>query len=108
MTNRLKREKSGHSEAGSGTRQDVPAIELRNIDFAYEDKKNLDDISFKVNNGEIKVLLSSSGGGKSTILKLILGLLKPDAGEIFVDGEEITEFDETELQRVRDKIGMAF
>ena len=108
MTNRLKGEKSGNSEAGSGTRQDVPAIELRNIDFAYEDKKNLDGINFKVDNGEIKVILSSSGGGKSTILKLILGLMKPDAGEIFVDGQEITRLDEDELQHVRDNIGMVF
>ncbi|HEU5238364.1 MAG TPA: ATP-binding cassette domain-containing protein [Pyrinomonadaceae bacterium] len=86
----------------------APAIEFRNVDFSYEDKKVLDDLSFQVLKGEIKIILSGSGGGKSTILKLVLGLLKPDAGQIFIDGEEITEFDETELQRVRDKIGMVF
>src|SRR5947207_7799884 len=86
----------------------LPAIEFRNVNFSYEDKKVLNDLSFQLAKGEIKIILSGSGGGKSTILKLVLGLLKPDAGEIFIDGEEITEFDETELQRVRDKIGMAF
>jgi phospholipid/cholesterol/gamma-HCH transport system ATP-binding protein len=85
-----------------------PAIEFRNVHFSFEDKKVLDDISFTVSKGEVKIILSGSGGGKSTILKLILGLLKPDAGQIFVGGEEITELDETEMQRVRDKIGMVF
>jgi phospholipid/cholesterol/gamma-HCH transport system ATP-binding protein len=108
MRNSSKGVKSRQSKARSGARKDVPAVELRSVDFAYEDKKNLDDISFKVNNGEIKVILSSSGGGKSTILKLILGLLKPDAGEIFVDGQEITKLDEDEMQHVRDNIGMVF
>src|SRR3989441_3650157 len=86
----------------------IPAIEFRNVDFSYDEKKVLDDLSFKVAKGEIKVILSGSGGGKSTVLKLILGLLKPDAGEILIDGEEISKYGETELQRVRDKIGMVF
>src|SRR5215212_983675 len=86
----------------------TPAIEFRNVHFSFEDKKVLDDISFAVQKGEIKIILSGSGGGKSTILKLILGLLKPDAGQIFVGGEEMTNYDETEMQRVRDKIGMVF
>jgi phospholipid/cholesterol/gamma-HCH transport system ATP-binding protein len=86
----------------------IPAIEFRNVDFSYDEKKVLDDLSFKLAKGEIKIILSGSGGGKSTILKLILGLLKPDAGQIFIDGEEITECEETKLQAVRDKIGMVF
>src|SRR5436190_2226215 len=86
----------------------IPAIEFRNVNFSYEDKKVLNELSFQLVRGEIEIILSGSGGGKSTILKLVLGLLKPDAGEIFIDGAEITEFDETELQRVRDKIGMVF
>jgi phospholipid/cholesterol/gamma-HCH transport system ATP-binding protein len=86
----------------------IPAIEFRNVDFSYEDKKVLDNLSFTLGKGEIKIILSGSGGGKSTILKLILGLLKPDAGQILVDGEDITQLDETELQRTRDKIGMVF
>ena len=85
-----------------------PAIEFRHVRFSYGEQKVLDDLSFTAQKGEIKIILSGSGGGKSTILQLILGLLKPDAGEIFVAGEEITKLDETELQRVRDKIGMVF
>src|ERR1043166_2887070 len=86
----------------------TPAVEFRNVSFAYEDNRVLKDHSYKLAKGKIKIILSGSGGGKSTILKLVLGLLKPDAGQILIDGEEITEFDETELQRVRDKIGMVF
>lgn len=86
----------------------VPAIEFRHVDFSYDDNKVLDDLSFQVAKGEIKIILSGSGGGKSTILKLILGLLKPDAGQILIDSEEITEYDETDLQHARDKIGMVF
>lgn len=86
----------------------VPAIEFRDVDFSYDDQKVLDNLSFKLSQGEIKIILSGSGGGKSTILKLILGLLKPDKGQILIDGEEITERDETEMQAVRDKIGMVF
>ena len=85
-----------------------PAVEFRGVSFAFEDKKVLDRISFNVAKSEIKIILSGSGGGKSTILKLILGLLKPDEGQIFVDGEEITKLEETELQRVRDKMGIVF
>src|SRR2546427_1072530 len=86
----------------------IPAIEFRHVDFFYDDNKVLDDLSFQVAKGEIKIILSGSGGGKSTILKLILGLLIPDAGQIFIDGEEITGRDEAEMQQLRDKIGIVF
>jgi ABC-type transporter Mla maintaining outer membrane lipid asymmetry ATPase subunit MlaF len=86
----------------------VPAIEFRNVDFFYDDKKVLDNLSFELGKREIKIILSGSGGGKSTILRLVLGLLKPDAGQILVDGEDVTQLDETELQRIRDQIGMVF
>jgi phospholipid/cholesterol/gamma-HCH transport system ATP-binding protein len=58
--------------------------------------------------GETKIILGGSGCGKSTTIKLVLGLLKPDAGQIFVDGEDITHFNEVEMMRVRKKIGMIF
>src|SRR2546423_4373978 len=86
----------------------TPAVEFRNVSFSYEDKKVLNDLSFKLAQGEIKIILSGSGGGKSTILKLILGLLKPDKGQIFIDGEDITPLDEDGLRQVRDKMGMVF
>jgi phospholipid/cholesterol/gamma-HCH transport system ATP-binding protein len=86
----------------------TPAVEFRNVSFSYDDKKVLTDLSFTLGSGEIKIILSGSGGGKSTILKLVLGLIKPDAGQIFVGGEEITDVEESEMQRVRDKMGMVF
>jgi phospholipid/cholesterol/gamma-HCH transport system ATP-binding protein len=92
----------------SESERGMPAVAFRNVHFSFEDKKVLDDVSFVVRRGEVKIILSGSGGGKTTILRLILGLLKPDAGEIFVDGEEITRLDEAGMQRVRNKIGMVF
>jgi len=86
----------------------IPAVEFRHVDFSYDNTQVLDDLSFQVAKGETKIILSGSGGGKSTILKLILGLLKPDAGQIFIDGQEITGRDESEMQEIRDKIGMVF
>jgi len=86
----------------------TPAVEFRNVSFAYEDKNVLENLSFKLAKGEIKIILSGSGGGKSTILNLILGLLKPDSGEILINGKDISPLDETELQPVRDQMGMVF
>ncbi len=86
----------------------VPAIEFRDVHLAFDDKTILDGISFTVRRGETKVILGRSGGGKSTIIRLVLGLLKPDAGQIFVDGEEVTVYGEQEMMSVRQKIGMVF
>ncbi|MBX3282253.1 MAG: ATP-binding cassette domain-containing protein [Acidobacteria bacterium] len=86
----------------------VPAIEFRDVDLAFDDKVILDGISFTVRRGETKIVLGGSGSGKSTIIKLILGLLQPDAGTILVDGEDITQCDEQELTEIRKKIGMVF
>jgi len=58
--------------------------------------------------GETKIILGGSVGGKSTIIKLVLGLLKPDEGRILVDGEDITDYDELHMMSVRKKIGMVF
>jgi len=86
----------------------VPAIEFRNVKFAYDDQIVLNDISFRVMRGELLVVLSPSGGGKSTILKLTLGLLKPDQGRILIDGEDITDYNEEALNQVRQRIGVGF
>ncbi len=86
----------------------VPAIEFRDVHLSFEDNKILDGISFTVRRGETKVILGRSGGGKSTTIRLILGLLKPDSGQIFIDGEDITEYSEIEMMAVRAKIGMVF
>jgi phospholipid/cholesterol/gamma-HCH transport system ATP-binding protein len=86
----------------------IPAIEFRNVTLAFDENVILNDLSFTVQKGETKIILGGSGGGKSTTIKLILGLLKPDAGRIFVDGEDITEYTEAEMMSVRKKIGMIF
>ena len=101
------------TSAGISTRIDdatrvTPAVEFRNVRFAYGDQVILDDISFKVMRGELLIVLSASGGGKSTILKLTLGLMKPDEGRILIDGEDITDYDEEALNRVRLRIGVHF
>lgn len=86
----------------------IPAVEFRNVKFAYGDQIVLNDISFRVMRGELLIVLSPSGGGKSTILKLALGLMKPDEGRILIDGEDITDYDEEALNRVRQRIGVGF
>jgi len=86
----------------------TPAIEFQDVRLFFDDKVILDGISFVVRRGETKVVLGGSGGGKSTIIKLILGLLKPDGGQIFIDGEDITDYDEPEMMKIRTKIGMIF
>jgi phospholipid/cholesterol/gamma-HCH transport system ATP-binding protein len=86
----------------------VPAIEFQDVHLSFDDKKILDGISFTVRRGETKVILGRSGGGKSTTIRLILGLLKPDSGKILIDGEDITEYTEVEMMEVRKKIGMVF
>jgi phospholipid/cholesterol/gamma-HCH transport system ATP-binding protein len=85
-----------------------PAIELKNVVKYYDDALILNDVSFTVRRGETKIILGGSGSGKSTILKLIIGLEKPDEGEIWVDGEEISRLRESQLVHVRQKIGMVF
>jgi phospholipid/cholesterol/gamma-HCH transport system ATP-binding protein len=86
----------------------IPAIEFRDVVLAFDERKILDGLSFKVMKGETKLILGGSGGGKSTIIKLVLGLLKPDAGRVLVDGVDITDFNEAEMMHVRKKIGMVF
>ena len=86
----------------------IPAIEFRNVTMVFDDRKVLNDLSFKVMKGETKIILGGSGCGKSTTIKLVLGLLKPDDGQILVDGEDITNYSEVQMMSVRKKIGMIF
>jgi phospholipid/cholesterol/gamma-HCH transport system ATP-binding protein len=86
----------------------IPAIEFRDVHLAFDDRKVLDGLTFKVMKGETKIILGGSGCGKSTTIKLVLGLLKPDSGQILVDGEDITNFNENQMMVVRKKIGMIF
>lgn len=86
----------------------VPAVEFQDVHLAFDDRKILNGLSFTIRKGETKIVLGGSGGGKSTIIKLVLGLLKPDAGRVLVDGEDITEYTEPQMMTVRQKIGMVF
>jgi phospholipid/cholesterol/gamma-HCH transport system ATP-binding protein len=85
-----------------------PILEMRDVVKFYGDKPVLQGVSFRILKGETKIIIGASGSGKSTILKLIMGLEKPDDGEIFVGGKDITGLNEQRLVEVRQKIGMVF
>jgi phospholipid/cholesterol/gamma-HCH transport system ATP-binding protein len=76
--------------------------------MAFEDKPVLDGISFCLPKGETKAIFGVAGSGKSTILKLALGLLKPDSGHIYVLGEDVTQMSEDALFEIRRKVGIVF
>jgi phospholipid/cholesterol/gamma-HCH transport system ATP-binding protein len=84
------------------------AIEFQDVSLAFGDRVILNRVSFSVRQGESKVVMGGSGTGKSTLLRLVLGLLKPDSGHILLDGEDITNYTEEQMMRVRQKIGMVF
>src|SRR5206468_10145136 len=86
----------------------APAIEFVDVDLAFDDQVILDKVSFSVRQGETRIVLGGSGSGKSTIINLILGLIKPDAGQILLEGEDVTGLDDMELMRVRKNLGMVF
>ena len=85
-----------------------PIIVFDDVHLAFDDKVILRNVSFTLKTGHTKIFLGASGAGKSTILRLILGLLKPDAGRIFVNGEQVDELTEDELMSVRGDLGMVF
>ena len=85
-----------------------PVIELRNVSFAFNDRPVLSGVSMKVEAGTTKVILGASGAGKSTILKLILGLILPDQGEVIVLGRDVARLRGRELRETRHSIGMVF
>jgi phospholipid/cholesterol/gamma-HCH transport system ATP-binding protein len=85
-----------------------PIIVFDEVDLAFDEKVILRHVSFTLQTGHTKVFLGASGAGKSTILRLTLGLLKPDAGRIFVNGEQIDRMPEDALMQVRSDLGMVF
>jgi phospholipid/cholesterol/gamma-HCH transport system ATP-binding protein len=101
-------EESSLDDRVDDQRRIMPAIEFRDVDLAFDDVVVLDKVSFTVRRGETKIVLGGSGTGKSTIINLILGLLKPDDGRIIIDGEDITDYTEPDMMSVRKKIGMVF
>lgn len=87
---------------------DAPAVRFEDVSIGFDGKPVLDGISFEVKRGDTRVLLGPAGVGKSVLLKLANGLIKPDAGHIFVFGFEITAMRERDLFALRGSIGTVF
>ena len=87
----------------------LPSIEFRNVCLSFDGKPVLINISFRLEKGEMVFLTGISGSGKSVLLRLAMGLLKPDTGQIFIDGREIETLEESELLAIRGGfMGMVF
>jgi phospholipid/cholesterol/gamma-HCH transport system ATP-binding protein len=86
----------------------APVVLFDKVWLQFDDKVILRDVTFSVRSGHTKIFLGASGAGKSTILKLMLGLLKPDAGTVWVLGHRVDAMDETQLMGVRHHMGMVF
>jgi phospholipid/cholesterol/gamma-HCH transport system ATP-binding protein len=86
----------------------TPAIRLEHVSKAFGSRQVLDDVSFEVDPGEGFCILGRSGSGKSVTLKHIVGLVKPDAGRVYVEGTDITGLRSSELSRVRKRMGFVF
>lgn len=88
---------------------EVTALEFRNVSVSFDEKLVLDRVSFMLKRGEMMFLTGESGSGKSVLLRLAIGLLRPDSGQIFVEGQEISCIDESELLTIRGRrMGIVF
>ena len=83
-------------------------IELQDVVVAYADRVILDHVNLTIEDGETLVVLGGSGAGKSTILRLIIGLQRPNSGRILVDGVDVVGLSDDEFNKVREKMGMVF
>jgi phospholipid/cholesterol/gamma-HCH transport system ATP-binding protein len=95
------------SGTGAGD-EAAPIVEFEQVSLAFDEKVVLREISFTLLEGHTKIFLGASGSGKSTILKLVTGLLKPDAGVVRIAGQRVDDKSEAELMPVRDHLGMVF
>lgn len=86
----------------------TPAVVFDRVSFAFDDHQVLRDVSFTVPTGSMCILFGASGVGKSVILKLLLGLLHPDSGAIYVNGERVDQMSENDMMKVRSNMGMSF
>jgi phospholipid/cholesterol/gamma-HCH transport system ATP-binding protein len=86
----------------------APALVFDNVSIAFEENVVLDGVSFHLPRGETKALFGIAGSGKSTILKLAMGLLRPDSGRILLLGEEVTRMSEQQLFELRRRVGIVF
>jgi phospholipid/cholesterol/gamma-HCH transport system ATP-binding protein len=87
----------------------TPVVEFRNVSVSFDDTPALMNISFSLDRGEMMFVTGAAATGKSVLLRLAMGLLKPDSGQIFIDGREIEKLNETELLAIRGgQMGMVF
>src|SRR5688500_5001850 len=86
----------------------TPAVVFEHVFFAFDDHVVLRDVSFVVPEGSMRIMLGASGAGKSIVLKLTLGLFRPDSGQIYVHGSRIDNMSERNLLRLRADVGMLF
>src|SRR5258707_3828395 len=86
----------------------APVVMFDQVELAFDDKVVLKNISFTLISGHTKIILGASGSGKSTILKIIVGLLKADAGVVWVNGARVDQMTEDEMMAVRTDLGMVF
>ncbi len=96
------------SEAAQSDGKPVNFFEFREVCKAFDDRPVLKDVSFTVKRGETCVIMGRSGVGKSVSLKHIMGFLKPDSGQVIIDGQDVTNFTEAEFEVVRRKVTMVF
>ena len=106
-------EQSGHPSTmpggtGGDTGAEQPEVLFKNVSFTFDDHVVLRDVTFRVPRASMQILLGASGAGKSIILKLILGLFRPDSGEIWVKGQRVDQMSEFDLMSVRSDMGMLF
>ena len=95
-------------QAGNPAVSSGPMISLRNLRVSYGEREILHGISFDVMRGETLVILGGSGSGKSTLLRTLVGLEKPDSGEIWLRGKNLAGISGSEMDEIRRKIGMSF
>lgn len=89
--------------------QSLPAIEMRHVSLSFQEVSALREISFALPQGEMWIVTGASGSGKSALLKVAIGLVRPDAGQVFINGREIENLSETELLRIRgNSMGIVF
>ena len=87
-------------------KNDIPIVEFKNITKAFSGIKALDDVSFRIKKGEVHCLLGENGAGKSTIIKILTGVLHADSGEVFVNGNKVNVTDIRQARSLR--IGTVF
>lgn len=87
---------------------DEPVVAFEHVSLAFDDKVILKDVSFTLNSGHTTIILGASGAGKSITLKIIMGLLKPDAGAVWVNGQRVDQLTEEAMMAVRADLGMVF